>query len=220
MARLPPPPSNRTGPKLVRGTPTETCPEMEDFCGGLGGQVGDTGLREDLGLELELSRLNAKEDASWRRHMSLGLEPLVPPVLSCCPRPVHMDRGLGKSMSVQDLMQVSPVHSAHENHSLSSPSPSTSSDSPVAFHVRDPGGEGGWGVEDLFISDRDLKGQGFNFLSHGTAEAFSSELLRTGGRGGAGPRGSKRSLASGPTSSPSPSSGSTELMNMKHVRLK
>ncbi|XP_037830682.1 potassium voltage-gated channel subfamily KQT member 5 [Kryptolebias marmoratus] len=214
LARLPPPPSNRTGPgKLVRGTPTETCPEIEDFCGGFGRPVEDTGLREDLGL----GRLTAKEDGSWRRHMSLELEPLVPPVLGCCSGPVHLDRGLGKSMSAQDLMQVSPVHDAHQSHSLSSPSPSTSSDSPLGFHSQDPGGGGSWGGEDLFISDRDMKGQGFNFLSHGTAEAhtFTSELLRTGGRGGAG---SNRSLASAPTSSPS--SGSTELMNMPHVRLK
>lgn len=217
LAKLPPPPSNRAGPKLVRGTPTETCPEMEDFCGGLRGQVEDTGLREDFGLELELSRLNAKEDGSWRRHMSLELEPLVPPALSCCPHPVHVDRGLGKSVSVQDLMQVSPVHNAHESHG-SSPSPSTSSDSPVAFHSRDPEGGGGWRGEDLFIRDRDMEGQGFNFLSHGTSEAFSSELLRTGVRGGEGPQGSKQSVASGPC--PSPPSGSTELMNMKRVRLK
>lgn len=240
LARLPPPPSTRSGQgKLVRGAHTETCPEIEDFCGGLGRQVEDPGHRKDLGLELELSplgqqlqgstncRLTAKEEGSWRRHMSLELEPLVPPVLGCCSVPVHVDRGLGKSMSVQDLMQVSPVHAAHQSHSLSSPSPSTSSDSPIGFHgsSQDPGGgsrgggEGGggsWGEEDLFISDRDIKGQGFNFLSHGTTEAhtFSQTLLRTG----AGSRDSNRSLASGPTSSTT--SGSAELMNMPHVRLK
>ncbi|XP_040891539.1 potassium voltage-gated channel subfamily KQT member 5 isoform X2 [Toxotes jaculatrix] len=252
LPSLPPPlpPSRRSGPSnLVREPSIEASPDMEDFCGGLGTKMEHSSVREDLGLGLGLSRLgqqlkgntksngrlNTKEEGSWRRHMSLELEPLVPPALGCCSGPSHMDQGLGKSMSVQDLMQVPPgaVQDTHHSHSLSSPSPSTSSDSPIGFHScsQDPGGGGGgggigrsggggWGEEDLFISDRDIEAQGFDFLSQGTAEAhsYTSELLRTGGRAGAGSRGSNRSLSSGHASSPS--AGSTELLNMPHVRLK
>uniref|UniRef100_A0A3Q0RAR3 Potassium voltage-gated channel, KQT-like subfamily, member 5b n=1 Tax=Amphilophus citrinellus TaxID=61819 RepID=A0A3Q0RAR3_AMPCI len=243
LARLPPPPppSRSHGPgTLVRTASIEVSPDMEDFCGGLGMQMEDSSVREDLGLGLGLSRLgqqfqgnsnsrlNTKEEGSWRRQMSLELEPLVPPPPGCCSGSIQMDRGLGKSMSVQDLKQAAP---AHHSHSLSSPSPSTSSDSPTGFHScgQDPGGGGGgtgrsggggWGEEDLFISDRDIESQGLDFLSQGSAEVptYSSELLRTGVRAGAGSRGSNRSLASGHLSSPS--TGSNELLNMPHVRLK
>ncbi|XP_035515848.1 uncharacterized protein LOC118326833 [Morone saxatilis] len=225
---------------------------MEDFCGSLGMQMEDRSVGEDLGLGLGLGRLgrlgqhvqgstnsngriNTKEEGSWRRHMSLELQPLVPPAQGCCSGPNQMDRGLGKSMSVQDLMQAAPgtVQDAHHSHSLSSPSPCTSSDSPIGFHScsQDPGGGGGgggmgrsggggWGEEDLFISDREIETQGFDFLSLGTAEGhtYSSELLSTGSRARAGSQGSNRSLAHGQASSPS--AGSTELLNMPHVRLK
>ncbi|XP_041838713.1 potassium voltage-gated channel subfamily KQT member 5 isoform X2 [Melanotaenia boesemani] len=241
LPRLPPPPpSHSSGPgSLVQAASHDASPDMEDFCGGLGRQMEDSSVGLELGLSRfglkgstnGSSRLNAKEEGSWRRHMSLELEPLVPPAPGCCSGPVQMDRGLGKSISVQDLMQVAPVQDAHHSHSLSSPSPSTSSDSPFGFHSssQDPGGGGDgvgrrgggdWGEEDLFISDRDMEVQGFDFLSQGTAEAhtYSSELLRTGGRAGGGSRGSNQSLASGLTSSPT--TGSTELLNMPHVRLK
>ncbi|XP_059186011.1 potassium voltage-gated channel subfamily KQT member 5-like [Centropristis striata] len=254
LARLPPPPPpSRSGglSNLPRVTSTEVSPDMEDFCGSLGMQMEDSSVGDHLGLGCSLGRLgqklqgstnsngrlNTKEEGSWRRHMSLELQPLVPPAMGCCSGPSQMDRGLGKSMSVQDLMQAAPgtVQDAHHGHSLSSPSPSTSSDSPIGFHScsQDPGGEGGgggggigrsggggWGDTDLFISDRDLEAQGFDFLSLGTTEAhtYSSELLRTEGRAGAGSQGSNRNLSSGHTSSPS--AGNTELLNMPHVRLK
>ncbi|KAM4611350.1 potassium voltage-gated channel subfamily KQT member 5 [Polymixia lowei] len=241
LARLPPPPP----PSRTLGPSTATSRsqiEMGDFCGGLRGQREDSSIGEDLCLGLGLNRqgqhlqgssnsncrLNAKEEGSWRRHMSLEMEPLVPLTLGCCSGPSQVDRGLGKSMSVQDLMQAAPGVALDTHHclSLSSPSPSTSSDSPTGFHSgsQDPGGGGGggggWGEEDLFISDRDIETRGFDFLSQGTAEnpSYSSELLRTGTRVGAGARGSNRSLASGHTSTPS--AGSTESLNMPHVRLK
>lgn len=253
LARLPPPPplNRSSGPgNLVQGTSIDASPDMEDFCGSLGMQMEDSSVREDAGLRLGLGRLeqhpqgctnsngrcNAKEEGSWRRHMSLELEPLVPPAVGYCSAPIQTDRGMGKSMSVQDLMQAAPrtVRDAHNIHSLSSPSPSTSSDSPTGFHrcSQDPGGRGGmggqgksdsgggWGEEDLFISDRDIGAQGFDFLSQGTSETntFSLELLRTGGRAGAGSQGSNHSPASGLASSPS--AASTEFLNMPHVRLK
>uniref|UniRef100_A0A3P9C575 Potassium voltage-gated channel, KQT-like subfamily, member 5b n=1 Tax=Maylandia zebra TaxID=106582 RepID=A0A3P9C575_9CICH len=241
LARLPPPPppSRSHGPgTLVRTASIEVSPDIEDFCGGLGTQMEDSVVGKGLGLGLNRlgqqlqgnsnSRLSTKEEGSWRRQMSLELEPLVPPALGCSSGSNEMDRGLGKSMSVQDLKQVAPTH---HGHSLSSPSPSTSSDSPIGFHScsQDPGGGGGgtgrrsgggWGEEDLFISDRDIETQGLDFLSQGSAETptYSSELLRTGGRAGAGTQGSNRSLASGHASLPS--TGSNELLNMPHVRLK
>ncbi|KAK9540362.1 hypothetical protein VZT92_002819 [Zoarces viviparus] len=240
LARLPPPPppSRSGGPSnLPHATSTEVSPYMEDFCGSLGMQMEDS--RKDLGLgpgrldqKLQsTSRLNTKEEGSWRRHMSLELQPLVSPALDCCSGPSQMDC-LGKSMSVQDLMQSAPgtVQDAHHSHILSSPSPSTSSDSPIGFRScsQDPGGGGGiarsggggWGEEDLFISDRDLEAQEFDFLSLGTTEAhsYSLELLKTDSRVGAGSQGSNRSRASGHTSSPS--AGNTDLLDMPHVRLK
>ncbi|XP_055080901.1 potassium voltage-gated channel subfamily KQT member 5 isoform X2 [Periophthalmus magnuspinnatus] len=239
LARLPPPPPpSRNGGtnKLVRAASIEVPPEINDLVGGLGtqGEVEDPGPREHVGVSLGLNRLglqlqggtnntklNAKEEGSWRRHMSLELEPLVAPVRSCCSGTVPVDRGLGKSMSVQDLIQR---RQNSQDFCLSSPTPSTSSDSPIGFHCsQDSGGggggprsSGGWGEEDLFISDRDTEGPGFDFLSsQGSSEAkFTSELLRTGAR----TMGSNQSLTSGHTSSPS--TGSTELLNMPHVRLK
>ncbi|XP_043969133.1 potassium voltage-gated channel subfamily KQT member 4-like isoform X4 [Gambusia affinis] len=244
LARLPPPPSRQTvSPgKLIQATSRETSPEIKSFCRGLHSHTEDSNFGKDLGLEFRLStlgqqlqgntngtgRLNSKEEGSWRRHMSLELEPLMPSAPGCCSRPIHMDQGMGKSMSVQDLVQVGPVHDAHQSHSLSSPSPSTSSDSPTGFNsccqdlVGESGGtrRGCWGEEDLFISDRDMEGQGFDFLSQGTSEAqsFSSEHPRTADRARVGTQGSNRSLAGGPSSSAS--TGNVELLNMPHVRLK
>ncbi len=202
-------------------------------------QMEDSSVVEDLGLGLGMGqqlqgnsrgRIKALEESSWRRHMSLELQPLVSPALDCCSGPSRMDQGLGKSMSVQDLMHAASgtVQDVHHSHSLSSPSPSTSSDSHSCS--QDPGGGGGsgvmgrsgggWGEEDLFISDREIETQGFDFLSLGTADThtYSSELLRTGSRVGAGSQATHHSLAHSQASSPS--AGSTELLNMPHVRLK
>uniref|UniRef100_A0A671ULB2 Potassium voltage-gated channel, KQT-like subfamily, member 5b n=1 Tax=Sparus aurata TaxID=8175 RepID=A0A671ULB2_SPAAU len=245
LGRLPPPPptSRSGGPSsLPQATSTEASPDVGDFCGGFRRQMADSSVMKGLGLGFGLGRLghqpqsstdnngrvNAQEGGSWRRHMSLELQPVVPPTLGCCSGPSQMDQGLGKSMSVQDLMQADPVQDAHHSHSLSSPSPSTSSDSHSCS--QDPGGGGGgglgrsvgggWGEEDLFISDREIETQGFDFLSMGAAEAhtYSTELLRTGSRAGAGSQGSNCSPASSHASPPS--AGSSELLNMPHVRLK
>ncbi|KAI4833150.1 hypothetical protein KUCAC02_016064 [Chaenocephalus aceratus] len=235
LTRLPPPPPSRSGgpSHLPRAPSTEVSPDIEDFCGGM--QIEDSGGRESpgrglgrLGQKLQGSngRLDLKEEGSWRRHMSLELQPLAPPAPGCRSGPSQVTPGLGKSLSVQDLMQAAPgtLQDPLLSHSLSSPSPSTSSDSPIGFNIKDPGGRGGvsrgggggWGEEDLFISDRDLDVQGFDFLSLGTNEAqtYSSELLRTDSRGGSGPRGP----ASAHTSPPS--AANTELQNTPHVRLK
>uniref|UniRef100_A0A8C8A0U1 Potassium voltage-gated channel, KQT-like subfamily, member 5b n=1 Tax=Oryzias sinensis TaxID=183150 RepID=A0A8C8A0U1_9TELE len=209
LARIPPPPITQSGDSSNPVTSVDTSPELEDFCGEL------------KGAEMK----GANEDGSWRRQMSLELEPLVPPAPSCCPANPQTDQGLGKSVSVQDLMQVAPHHGAHSSLS----SPSSSSDSPICFHScgQDPGGGGdtgrngggGWAEEDLFISDRDIEAPGFDFLPQRTTQqVFPSQLLRTEGKGGAGSHDSNQNLAGGNPSSPP--TDSTELLAMPHVRLK
>ncbi|XP_034044919.1 potassium voltage-gated channel subfamily KQT member 5-like isoform X2 [Thalassophryne amazonica] len=249
FARLPPPlpPSRSAAPSnLAHVTPTDFPSDVRDFCGCLETKKEDS-VGPNLGLGMDLARfggqlwrttnnngrINVKEEGSWRRHMSLELEPLVLPAPGCCLGPSQVDRVLGKSMSVQDLMQGGPGKNQDPHHSLSSPSPSTSSDSPIGFHSysQDPGGGGvgggigkrggsGWGEDDLFISDRDTEMHGFDFLSQGVPDTpcFTSELLRTEGGVGSGSRGSNQTPVSGHLSSPP--AGSTELQNMPHVRLK
>uniref|UniRef100_A0A8C2B6T4 Potassium voltage-gated channel, KQT-like subfamily, member 5b n=1 Tax=Cyprinus carpio TaxID=7962 RepID=A0A8C2B6T4_CYPCA len=149
------------------------------------------------------TRPSAKEDSSWRRHISMDAEmdPLAPvspyaPIQGQC----SGDRGLGKSLSVQDLME--PVLEGLGDSSAGG----------IEMGV------GAWGEADLFISNRDLENstkthtQGFNLLSQPPTDAsYSSELLRTSNT--AGP---SHNLASGHT----PNTGGNETMNMPHVRLK
>ncbi|KAL0203634.1 hypothetical protein M9458_001652, partial [Cirrhinus mrigala] len=180
-----------------------------------------------VGIDFQLNssiqqknRPSAKEDSSWRRHISMDAEmdPLAPvsplaPIQGQC----SGDRGLGKSLSVQDLMQPAleglgvDTHSSQASFSTSVSSSQDSSAGGIEMGV------GGWGEADLFISDRDLEvsnkahTQGFNFLSQPPIDAsYSSELLRTTNTAGA-----SHNLAGGHT----PNTGS-ETMNMPHVRLK
>ncbi|KAG7463044.1 hypothetical protein MATL_G00191180 [Megalops atlanticus] len=150
------------------------------------------------------SKPSAKEEGSWRRHMSLEMDPLVP--LSPASPATPADCGLGKSLSVQNLLQPG----ADCGPALS-PSSSSSSGSGGGDPPGDPSGgrepAGDWGETELFISDRDLDAQpeSFDFLSQQTAEAsFSSALPRTatGGR---------------PLST---AAGSSESLSLPHVRLK
>nr|XP_057939507.1 potassium voltage-gated channel subfamily KQT member 5-like isoform X2 [Doryrhamphus excisus] len=247
LARLPPPPppSRNVGfSSLMRGPSNETPPDIEDFCGGFGMQIKESSIGEELGPDVALvtlgqqlpgsansnDGLNAKKEGSWRRHMSVELEPLVPSAPRCCSGPSQADPSLGKSVSVQDLMQTAPGKVQDPHCGGSSPSHSNISYSPTGFRrsCQDlsggsrMGGNGtaGWGEEGLFISDREMEMQGFDFLSHGTIEAasYSSERLRTEAKAGAGPRGSNHSLATGHSSSPA--AAATELLKMQRVRLK
>ncbi|XP_054634381.1 potassium voltage-gated channel subfamily KQT member 5-like isoform X2 [Dunckerocampus dactyliophorus] len=240
LARLPPPPppSRNVGfSSLMRAPSNETPPDIEDFCRGLGMQVKESSIGEELGPDLALvtlgqqlpgstnsnGGLNAKEEGSWRRHMSLELEPLVPSAPRCCSGPSQADPNLGKSMSVQDLMQTAPSSSSSSSRSMTSNSPTgfRRSCQDLGGRSRMGGnGKAGWGDEGLFISDREMEMQGFDFLSHGTAEAasYSSERLRTEAKSAAGSRASNHSLAT--RHSPSPAAASTELLKMQRVRLK
>uniref|UniRef100_A0A8C2KFB7 Potassium channel voltage dependent KCNQ C-terminal domain-containing protein n=1 Tax=Cyprinus carpio TaxID=7962 RepID=A0A8C2KFB7_CYPCA len=182
----------------------------------------DFGLNSSISCKLQQkTRPSAKEDSSWRRHISMDAEmdPLAPvspyaPIQGQC----SGDRGLGKSLSVQDLME--PVleglgvdtHSSQASFSTSVSSSQDSSAGGIEMGV------GAWGEADLFISNRDLENstkthtQGFNLLSQPPTDAsYSSELLRTSNT--AGP---SHNLASGHT----PNTGGNETMNMPHVRLK
>uniref|UniRef100_A0A9J8AK18 Potassium voltage-gated channel, KQT-like subfamily, member 5b n=1 Tax=Cyprinus carpio carpio TaxID=630221 RepID=A0A9J8AK18_CYPCA len=182
----------------------------------------DFGLNSSISCKLQQkTRPSAKEDSSWRRHISMDTEmdPLAPvspyaPIQGQC----SGDRGLGKSLSVQDLME--PVleglgvdmHSSQASFSTSVSSSQDSSAGGIEMGV------GAWGEADLFISNRDLENstkthtQGFNLLSQPPTDAsYSSELLRTSNT--AGP---SHNLASGHT----PNTGGNETMNMPHVRLK
>ncbi|XP_068177070.1 potassium voltage-gated channel subfamily KQT member 5-like isoform X2 [Antennarius striatus] len=226
LARLPPPPppsQNRGLTNFPQGTSTEASPDNEDFCVGFGLGLGRLDQPIEGGTK-SIGRLKTQEETSWRRHMSLELQPMVAPSLGCCSGPSQQSRG--KSVSVEDLIQAAPG-AVPDSHSITSQSLSTSSDSNSCS--QDPGGGGscdvdtsaggGWGEEDLFISDREIETQRFDFLSLGTPEAhtFSSQLLRTESR--AESLGSNHSVDHGPTTPPS--SGGTKLLNMSpHVRLK
>ncbi|XP_067297571.1 potassium voltage-gated channel subfamily KQT member 4 isoform X2 [Pseudorasbora parva] len=180
----------------------------------------DFGLNSSMACKLQQkTRSNAKEDSSWRRHISLDAEEEMDPLVPISPLvPVHgqcsEDRGLGKSLSVQDLMQ--PALEGLDTHSSqASFSTSISSQNSSAGGIEI--GVAGWGEADLFISDGDLEvskthTQGFDFLSQPPIDAsYSSELLRTSTTAGA---------SHNPASGHSPNTGSNETMNMPHVRLK
>ncbi|XP_051560522.1 potassium voltage-gated channel subfamily KQT member 5-like [Myxocyprinus asiaticus] len=184
----------------------------------------DFGLNSSMSCKLQQrSRPSAKEDSSWRRHVSLDAEIEMDPLSAVSPlAPVQAqcsgDRGLGQSLSVLDLMQ--PVlegldvdrHSSQASFSTSVSSSQDSSTGGIEMGVR------GWGEADLFISDGDLENstkmltQGFSFLSQPTIDAsLPSELLRTSTTAGA-----SQTIASGHT----PNTVSNESISMPHVRLK
>lgn len=155
------------------------------------GVGGDVGLGQGGGVP-ERPKPSAKEEGSWRRHMSLEMDALASLSSSPPACPAHGDHGLGKSLSVQDLLQ--PAVDA----------------GPALFPgSRHSGGD--WGETELFISDKDLdaRGESFSFLSCQTAEAgLPSPLLRTGGGAAGSPGGSCKAA------------GSSESLSLPHVRLK
>ncbi|XP_048858309.1 potassium voltage-gated channel subfamily KQT member 5-like [Brienomyrus brachyistius] len=144
-----------------------------------------------LGVQLR-SKSGAKEEVSWRRHMSLEIDPLTP-----------ASHTLGKSLSAQDLMQRGPAECPpHLSHTSSS-----SNNSSASCRA------GRWEEAQLFVGDRDLDtpaGGTFEFLSERTSDAAgTSELLRTGASD------SSHSVFGGPAAE-----GSSESLSMPHVRLK
>ncbi|XP_072534234.1 potassium voltage-gated channel subfamily KQT member 5 isoform X4 [Salminus brasiliensis] len=141
-----------------------------------------------------------KEEGSWRRHLSLEINPLSL-LSSATSNPLQLDRGLGKSFSAQNLMLPSGGD-CHPNLSARS-SGSSNNESNDRETLPD------WGNTELFISDKELatnKGN-FNFLSQQSMDtSFSSELVQTG--------------TAGPAHSPVGPSGSSDSLSLPHVRLK
>lgn len=111
----------------------------------------------NLGFGMEVCRLrqqlhggkgrtNSQDEASWKRHMGLELQPLVPPAVHCCSDKNLTDKGPSGSADVRRDLTHAPLEAVQDaRHSLSSPSPSSSSDSHSCS--QDPGGgEGGGGI--------------------------------------------------------------------------
>ncbi|XP_021336523.1 potassium voltage-gated channel subfamily KQT member 5 isoform X7 [Danio rerio] len=122
---------------------------------------------------------NSKEDGSWRRHLSLDIDPLML-MSSTAAASLQVERGLGKSLSAQNLMlpTAADCHPALSTRSSGSSNNESSDREPLTD----------WGETELFISDKEM-----DFLHQQSNDTnFSSELLRTGASGTspsqAGPR--------------------------------
>ncbi|XP_057698692.1 potassium voltage-gated channel subfamily KQT member 5-like isoform X1 [Corythoichthys intestinalis] len=236
LAKLPPPPPPNRNVGLgnfMRASSNENS-QIEAFCGRLGLQIKDSNVEQGVGPGVGLGtmgehprgcsnnkgRLNTKEEGSWRRHMSLELETVAPASLSCCSDPSQVDHSLEKSMSVQDLMQTVQGKMQDTHCNISSPGSSSGFQRSCQDLARRTTDNSGWVEEDLFINDREVEMQGFDFLPHGTVEApsYSSELLKIEVMARGGKQGSNQSLSTGHLSSPS--AGGTELLKMQRVRLK
>ncbi|MCI4376358.1 hypothetical protein PGIGA_G00187540 [Pangasianodon gigas] len=141
-----------------------------------------------------------KEEGSWRRHLSLEINPLSL-TSSAAVNSLQADRALGKSLSAQNLMLPSGTE-CHPNLSARS-SGSSNNESNDREMLTD------WGETELFITDKELatsKGN-FNLLSQQSTDAsFSTELVQM--------------VASGPTQSQTRPSGSSEPLSLPHVLLK
>uniref|UniRef100_A0A672NTB3 Potassium voltage-gated channel subfamily Q member 5 n=1 Tax=Sinocyclocheilus grahami TaxID=75366 RepID=A0A672NTB3_SINGR len=130
---------------------------------------------------------NPKEGGSWRRHLSLDIDPLML-VSSTTAASLQVERRLGKSHSAQNLM----LPTAADCHpSLSTRSSGGSSNNESSDH--EPLAD--WGDTELFINDKELdttEGDRYHLHQQSTDTTFSSELLRTGASGPspseAGPR--------------------------------
>uniref|UniRef100_A0A3B4BV67 Potassium voltage-gated channel, KQT-like subfamily, member 5a n=1 Tax=Pygocentrus nattereri TaxID=42514 RepID=A0A3B4BV67_PYGNA len=149
---------------------------------------------------LQLPTITQTEAGSWRRHLSLEINPLGL-MSSGANNPLHSDRGLGKSFSAQNLMLPS-VGDCHPNLSARS-SGSSNNESNDRETLPD------WGDTELFISDKELATNegNFNFLPQQSTDAcYSSELVQTGTPGSAHSQ-------AGPT-------GNSESLSLPHVRLK
>ncbi|XP_017319849.1 potassium voltage-gated channel subfamily KQT member 4 isoform X12 [Ictalurus punctatus] len=140
-----------------------------------------------------------KEEGSWRRHLSLEINPLSL-TSSAAVNPLQVDRALGKSLSAQNLMLPSGTE-CHPNLSARS-SGSSNNESNDREMLTD------WGETELFITDKELatsKGN-FNLLSQqSTDTSFTTELVQM--------------VGSGPTQSQTRPSGSSESLSLPHVLL-
>lgn len=142
---------------------------------------------------------NPKEDGSWRRHLSLDIDPLML-MSSTTAASLQVERGLGKSLSAQNLMlpTAADCHPSLSTRSSSSCNNESSDREPLAD----------WGDTELFVSDKEVDtSEGDRYCLHQQSNdtTFSSELLRTG--------------ASGPSPSQAGPRDGLESHNLPHVCL-
>lgn len=227
LSRFPSPLSpNRVGltnsPKTVS---TEASPNLEDI--GLDGGMEDSSTVDNLGFGMEVCRLrqqlhgssnsskgrtNAQDKGSWKRHMSLELQPLVPPAVNCCSEKSLADKGLSRSVSVEACQHLMhPTLETVQDVRPNLPSPSTSSDSHSCS--QDPGGGEGGGGMGIAIGYRQDWREWMGWGREGSLEstethAYFSEPRETGS--GSGHQGFNHILASGASSS---SAGSARITN-------
>ncbi|XP_056617126.1 potassium voltage-gated channel subfamily KQT member 5 isoform X3 [Triplophysa dalaica] len=134
---------------------------------------------------------SSKEEGSWRRPLSLEIDPMGL-MSSPATTSLQVGRGLGKSLSAQNLM----LPSAGDCHPSLSARSSGSSNNESSD--REPLTD--WGDTELFINDKEMDTmEGDHYLLHHqqSTEMTSSELLQTGASGShpsqAGPRDSPES---------------------------
>ncbi|XP_016132405.1 potassium voltage-gated channel subfamily KQT member 3-like [Sinocyclocheilus grahami] len=142
---------------------------------------------------------NPKEDGSWRRHLSLDIDPLML-MSSTTAASLQVERGLGKSLSAQNLMlpTAADCHPSLSTRSSGSSNNESSDREPLAD----------WGDTALFVNDKEVdttEGDRYHLHQQNNDTSFSSELLRTG--------------ASGPSPSQAGPRDGLESHNLPHVCL-
>ncbi|XP_046886032.1 potassium voltage-gated channel subfamily KQT member 5 isoform X2 [Hypomesus transpacificus] len=222
----PPPPSAGGGLTTTLQLPPVNAPRLRRPEGLVldappGGDMGEslgTSLEDEacsqIGVRLR-GKPSLREEGSWRRHLSLELDPLL--LLSSGPdgRTSDSGAGLGKSLSAHNLTQTFADRSSCMT-SLLNKSNSSSRDGSQGNSV---GGSKTWGETELFIGDTELEpaeecfdflSQDTDFLCHPKSGMNKLSDLQTEG-------GSSSSLA-GPRT---PTTGSDESLNQPpHIRLK
>lgn len=118
--------------------------------------------------------LNPKEDGSWRRHLSLDIDPLML-MSSTTASSLQVERGLGKSLSAQNLMlpTAADCHPSLSTRSSGSSNNESSDREPLAD----------WGDTELFVNDKVVdttEGDRYHLHQQSNDTTLSSELLRTG----------------------------------------
>uniref|UniRef100_A0A8C9TLT5 Potassium voltage-gated channel subfamily Q member 5 n=1 Tax=Scleropages formosus TaxID=113540 RepID=A0A8C9TLT5_SCLFO len=210
LARPPPPPSAPATLQLPAVPPPPSRPLTAASVPAQDALLVGAEVDADVGLGPgrvpRRSKPSAKEDGSWRRRISLEMDPLGQHSSSGARGDSPGDQTLGKSVSAQDLIQQ-----AVDCRPNLSPS-SSSSNGSTAGSRSSRDGAADWEDAELFISDRDLDARSaeLDLMSQQTVEhAFTSELLRTGTGG------SSHSLSGGRAAA-----GGSESFSMPHVRLK
>ncbi|XP_077575494.1 potassium voltage-gated channel subfamily KQT member 5-like isoform X2 [Stigmatopora nigra] len=215
LAKLPPPPPPGRNVGLCNLDAGQNPPRTEAFYGRLGWPTEDGGRPALLLGTSAKEPLDTKEEGCWRRHTSLEL------ATPGCRRSdlARPDCALGKSVSVQDLMEAGRGEAAEPHGGACSPSPSAG----FQRSCQDLGGwrtgHDAWGDrnQDLLMKDGEVEMRGFHFPQGGTPPpppSYSSELLKTEVTA----RGSRQGPSTPHLSSPS--AGAAPLLNAQRVRLK